>query len=46
MENDIIFQPLEFRHLTVKNRIFRSNISDVLIIMMVPALKHALIGKP
>jgi 2,4-dienoyl-CoA reductase (NADPH2) len=27
MENDIIFQPLEFRNLTVKNRIFRSNIS-------------------
>jgi 2,4-dienoyl-CoA reductase-like NADH-dependent reductase (Old Yellow Enzyme family) len=27
MENDIIFQPLEFRRLTVKNRIFRSNIS-------------------
>jgi 2,4-dienoyl-CoA reductase (NADPH2) len=27
MEKDIIFQPLEFRNLTVKNRIFRSNIS-------------------
>jgi 2,4-dienoyl-CoA reductase-like NADH-dependent reductase (Old Yellow Enzyme family) len=27
METDIIFQPLEFRNLTVKNRIFRSNIS-------------------
>ncbi|MBN3881494.1 MAG: NADH:flavin oxidoreductase [Nostoc sp. JL34] len=27
MQNDIIFQPLEFRHLTIKNRIFRSNIS-------------------
>ena len=27
MENDIIFQPLEFRKLTVKNRLFRSNIS-------------------
>jgi 2,4-dienoyl-CoA reductase (NADPH2) len=27
MENDIIFQPLQFRHLTIKNRIFRSNIS-------------------
>ncbi|MGK7877489.1 MAG: NADH:flavin oxidoreductase [Xenococcaceae cyanobacterium] len=27
MENDIIFQPLEFRNLTIKNRIFRSNIS-------------------
>jgi len=27
MENDIIFSPLKFRHLTVKNRIFRSNIS-------------------
>lgn len=25
--NDIIFQPLHFRNLTVKNRIFRSNIS-------------------
>src|SRR5256885_9157433 len=25
--NDIIFEPLRFRHLTVKNRIFRSNIS-------------------
>jgi 2,4-dienoyl-CoA reductase-like NADH-dependent reductase (Old Yellow Enzyme family) len=27
MENDIIFEPLPFRHLTVKNRIFRANIS-------------------
>jgi 2,4-dienoyl-CoA reductase-like NADH-dependent reductase (Old Yellow Enzyme family) len=27
MEKDIIFQPLEFRNLTVKNRLFRSNIS-------------------
>ena len=27
MENDVIFQPLKFRNLTVKNRIFRSNIS-------------------
>jgi len=27
MANDIIFQPLQFRRLTVKNRIFRSNIS-------------------
>ncbi|NEP48594.1 MAG: NADH:flavin oxidoreductase [Moorea sp. SIO3C2] len=27
MEKDIIFQPLEFRNLTLKNRIFRSNIS-------------------
>ncbi|HEY9605509.1 MAG TPA: NADH:flavin oxidoreductase [Allocoleopsis sp.] len=27
MENDIIFQPLTFRNLTVKNRIFRSSIS-------------------
>jgi 2,4-dienoyl-CoA reductase (NADPH2) len=27
MESDIIFQPLEFRHLTVKNRLFRSSIS-------------------
>ena len=27
MENDIIFKPLEFRNLTVKNRIFRSSIS-------------------
>lgn len=27
MDNDVIFQPLEFRHLTVKNRIFRSSIS-------------------
>ena len=25
--NDIIFEPLRFRNLTVKNRIFRSNIS-------------------
>lgn len=27
MENDVIFQPLEFRNLTVKNRLFRSSIS-------------------
>jgi 2,4-dienoyl-CoA reductase-like NADH-dependent reductase (Old Yellow Enzyme family) len=27
MAGDIIFQPLAFRSLTVKNRIFRSNIS-------------------
>jgi 2,4-dienoyl-CoA reductase-like NADH-dependent reductase (Old Yellow Enzyme family) len=27
MATDIIFEPLKFRHLTVKNRIFRSNIS-------------------
>jgi 2,4-dienoyl-CoA reductase-like NADH-dependent reductase (Old Yellow Enzyme family) len=27
MSNDIIFEPLHFRNLTVKNRIFRSNIS-------------------
>jgi hypothetical protein len=27
MENDVIFQPLRFRNFTVKNRIFRSNIS-------------------
>ncbi len=27
MEQDILFQPLQFRNLTVKNRIFRSNIS-------------------
>lgn len=27
MENDIIFEPLRFRNLTVKNRIFRSSIS-------------------
>jgi len=27
MEKDIIFEPLEFRNLTIKNRIFRSNIS-------------------
>jgi 2,4-dienoyl-CoA reductase-like NADH-dependent reductase (Old Yellow Enzyme family) len=27
MENDIIFKPLAFRNLTVKNRIFRSNIT-------------------
>ena len=27
MENDPIFQPLKFRNLTVKNRIFRSSIS-------------------
>src|SRR5713101_2772785 len=27
MENDVIFQPLKFRNLTVKNRFFRSSIS-------------------
>src|SRR5919198_1217956 len=27
MQNDIIFQPLQFRNLTVKNRLFRSSIS-------------------
>jgi 2,4-dienoyl-CoA reductase-like NADH-dependent reductase (Old Yellow Enzyme family) len=27
LEGDIIFEPLQFRNLTVKNRIFRSNIS-------------------
>ncbi len=27
MQPDILFQPLEFRNLTVKNRVFRSNIS-------------------
>jgi len=27
MENDVIFQPLKFRNLTVKNRLFRSSIS-------------------
>lgn len=27
MSTDVIFEPLRFRHLTVKNRIFRSNIS-------------------
>ena len=27
MNNDIIFQPLEFRNLTVKNRIFRSSVT-------------------
>ena len=27
MGNDVIFQPIEFRNLTVKNRIFRSSIS-------------------
>lgn len=27
MSTDIIFEPLRFRHLTVKNRIFRSNIA-------------------
>ena len=27
MDNDPIFQPLQFRNLTVKNRLFRSNIS-------------------
>ncbi len=27
MQDDIIFEPLQFRNLTVKNQIFRSNIS-------------------
>src|SRR6266851_4012791 len=27
MDNDLIFQPLKFRNLTVKNRLFRSSIS-------------------
>jgi len=27
MDSDVIFEPLEFRNLTVKNRLFRSNIS-------------------
>jgi 2,4-dienoyl-CoA reductase-like NADH-dependent reductase (Old Yellow Enzyme family) len=27
MDNSVIFQPLQFRNLTVKNRLFRSNIS-------------------
>jgi 2,4-dienoyl-CoA reductase-like NADH-dependent reductase (Old Yellow Enzyme family) len=27
MDQDIIFQPLKFRNLTVKNRLFRSNVS-------------------
>lgn len=27
LEKDIIFQPLKFRNLTVKNRLFRSNIT-------------------
>ena len=27
MPDDLIFQPLSFRNLTVKNRIFRSNIA-------------------
>ena len=27
MEDDVIFQPLQFRNLRVKNRLFRSNIS-------------------
>ena len=27
MDNSVIFQPLKFRNLTVKNRLFRSNIS-------------------
>ena len=26
-ENDVIFEPLEFRNLTVKNRLFRSSLS-------------------
>ena len=27
MNNDVIFEPLHFRNLTVKNRLFRSNVS-------------------
>jgi len=27
MNQDVIFQPLKFRNLTVKNRLFRSNVS-------------------
>ena len=27
MADDIIFQPLKFRNLTVKNRVFRSNVA-------------------
>jgi 2,4-dienoyl-CoA reductase-like NADH-dependent reductase (Old Yellow Enzyme family) len=27
MEDNVIFQPLQFRNLRVKNRLFRSNIS-------------------
>jgi 2,4-dienoyl-CoA reductase (NADPH2) len=27
MDNDVIFEPLKFRNLTVKNRLFRSNVS-------------------
>jgi 2,4-dienoyl-CoA reductase (NADPH2) len=27
MDNDVIFEPLKFRNLTVKNRIFRSNVA-------------------
>jgi 2,4-dienoyl-CoA reductase (NADPH2) len=27
MDNDVIFQPLKFRNLTVKNRLFRSNVT-------------------
>ena len=27
MPNDVIFQPLKFKNLTVKNRVFRSNIA-------------------
>jgi 2,4-dienoyl-CoA reductase (NADPH2) len=27
MDNDVVFQPLEFRNLSVKNRLFRSSIS-------------------
>ena len=27
MDQDVIFQPLKFRNLTVKNRLFRSNVS-------------------
>ena len=27
MPDDVIFQPLKFKNLTVKNRVFRSNIS-------------------
>ncbi len=26
-EHDVIFEPLEFRNLTVKNRVFRSSLS-------------------
>jgi len=27
IDNDVIFEPLEFRNLTVKNRLFRSSLS-------------------